>query len=76
MQLASAQPKAKAAEYGAQGGRPRNEDERKKIRQKREAGKPWKQVMDEMNTETGNVRTTRAYQYLLRTESSSPKKKC
>jgi hypothetical protein len=56
------------------GGRPRQDEERKKIREKRAAGKTWKQVTKEMDAESGNPRTVRAYQYLLRTES--PKKKC
>ena len=66
--------KAKVAEYGAQGGRPRNEGERKKIREKRDAGMPWKQVAKEMDAETGNVRTVSAYRYLLSTEPPQKKR--
>jgi hypothetical protein len=50
------------------GGRPRQDEERKKIREKRAAGKPWKQVTAEMDTESGNPRTVRAYQYLWQTD--------
>jgi uncharacterized coiled-coil protein SlyX len=66
-------PKSEAVEYGARGGRPRKNDERELIRKKREARKPWKTVADEMNAETGNERSVRAYQYLLRTESHRKK---
>jgi hypothetical protein len=65
---ASSKPNALSVEYGERGGRPRQDDDRKKIREKKTARKSWKVIMEELNTESGNFRTIEAYQYLWRTD--------
>jgi hypothetical protein len=48
------------------GGRPRKDDERKKVAELRSQGKTWTQVAMQMNRETGQGKSKDAYRNLLR----------
>ena len=51
---------------GSKGGRPRKDEERKAIRRKKDEGKSWKLIAQEMNDETGQNKTPEAYRALLK----------
>lgn len=56
------------------GGRPRKDAERSLVRQKKAAGKSWKEITNEVNAETGQDKTADAYRSLLRS-SAKPSRK-
>ena len=55
------------------GGRPRKDTERQLIREKKGAGKSWKEITNEVNQETGQQKTADAYRSLLRSRSGNAK---
>jgi hypothetical protein len=57
----------------SRGGRPRKDMERVLIRTKKDAGKSWNEITNEVNQETGQQKTADAYRSLLRSHSGDPK---
>ena len=57
---------AQVASLAKHGGRPRNDDERKRVHELRAAGKSWAAVRVIMNQETGQQKNAEAYRALTR----------
>jgi hypothetical protein len=57
------------------GGRPRKDVERELVREKKAAGKTWKEIANELNAETRQGKTADAYRNLLRSNPKLPGKK-
>lgn len=55
------------------GGRPRNDEERKRIRELKAKGMTWKEITTEMNKASGKSKSVEAYRSLLRSGSPHPK---
>lgn len=55
----------KAADKSSAVGRPRKDEERKKVREMKEAGKTWKEIAAKMNEDTGQDKSPGAYRSLL-----------
>jgi hypothetical protein len=64
--IASSSQTAPAHGSPATRGRPRKDDERKKVAEKKATRKQWKDIAQEMNAETGQNKTIEAYRALLR----------
>jgi hypothetical protein len=54
------------------GGRPRKDVERELVRQKKDAGKTWKEIATEVNAETRQEKTPDAYRSLLKSNAKTP----